>query len=176
MQNILAFLLIVLLSPVLLLTAFFVALFDGLPIIFTQDRIGKGKKVFTIYKFKTMKNDQITGLGRILRKTGLDELPQLFNILSGNMRFVGPRPLTQADIDRLEWNDVQFDARWQVHPGLTGLAQLVPVCDKNVSISNDLHYVQHKSALLDLRICLNSVLIPFIGKQRMKKILHKTEA
>lgn len=176
MQAILAFLALILTSPVLLTTALGVALFDGLPVIFVQERIGREKKIFTIYKFKTMKNGQVTMLGRVLRKTGLDELPQLLNILSGDMRFVGPRPLTQADIDRLEWNDPKFNARWQVPPGLTGLAQLSPVCDKNVSIENDLQYVRRKSTGLDLRICVNSMLIPFIGKQRMKKLLHKSEA
>jgi lipopolysaccharide/colanic/teichoic acid biosynthesis glycosyltransferase len=76
----------------------------------------------------------------------------------------------------LEWNDAIFDARWKVPPGLTGLAQLSPVCDKHVSMENDLQYVAQRSTLLDLRIGLHSALIPLIGKQRMKNLLHKPKA
>lgn len=173
MQRLLAFILLLLLLPILLLTALLVALFDGMPVIFTQERLGLNRQVFTIYKFRTMRKERITFLGRVLRKTGLDELPQLINILEGRMRFVGPRPLTQQDIERLEWTDACFDPRWSEVPGLTGMAQLSPVCDKDISLANDLYYVTHRSFSLDARIVFQSLLVPFIGKNKTKNLIHK---
>lgn len=92
--------------------------------------MGAGKRDFTILKLRTMKNNEITFIGKIFRRTGLDELPQLWNILFGQMSFVGPRPLTKADAERLGWNDQFHAVRWKVKPGLTGLAQLSPVCHR----------------------------------------------
>lgn len=176
MQRLFAFLLILLLMPVFLCTALLLALSDGLPVIFTQERIGRHRKPFTIYKFRTMKNGRVTLSGKLLRSTGLDELPQLINIVEGTMSFVGPRPLTTQDIDRLEWNDPSYDIRWQTTPGITGMGQLVAVCDKNVTFSNDAYYVEHRSMRLDLIVLRKSLLIPFIGKARVKQILRKTDA
>lgn len=173
MQRILAFILLLLLLPILLLTALTVALFDGLPIVFTQERIGLHRQAFTIYKFRTMRKEKITFLGRVLRKSGLDELPQLLNIVEGHMRFVGPRPLTQKDIERLEWTDACFDPRWRAVPGLTGMAQLSPVCDKDISLANDLYYIHHRTFSLDVRILFQSILVPFIGKNKTKDLIHK---
>ena len=76
-----------------------------------QKRIGKGKKGFTIYKFKTMEDNNISKTGKIIRKLGLDEIPQLLNIIKGDMTFVGPRPLTSFDINRLGWNTIKHNER-----------------------------------------------------------------
>lgn len=121
-----------------------------------------------------MHRDKITGIGRILRKTGIDELPQLFNIMKGEMNFVGPRPLTKADIIRLNWNDASKEIRWTVRPGITGMAQLVNVCDAQVSWNNDMQYIDTRSVTTDLKILGKSFLVPFIGKQKAKQIIHKS--
>ena len=168
MQRIIAFFLLIILSPLIMFTALIIALMEGLPIVFTQDRIGMNRKIFTIYKFRTMSKGQVTLIGKILRKTGIDELLQLVNIINGSMVFVGPRPLTQADIERLEWNKPSYDERWSVKPGITGMAQLVNICDKNVSLYNDLDYVKNRSIRLDMKILRRSILIPFVGKSKMK--------
>ena len=139
---------------------------------FTQERLGKNKTPFTIYKFRTMTNQEITVVGRILRKTGIDELPQLLNILIGQMSFVGPRPLTESDIVRLGWDKVYYQKRWSVNPGIVGLAQLTPVCHKKMSWFYDQLYLKKQSLFLDLKIIIAAALIPIVGKQTVKKWIH----
>lgn len=111
-----------------------------------------------------MKNNRITKEGKLIRKTGLDELPQLLNIIKGEMSFVGPRPLTDYDVNRLGWNIPKYEKRWNVKPGITGTAQLLKTCNTDLSIKNDLDYVLNKSFLLDVKIILKSTLVPFLGK------------
>ena len=145
--------------------------FSSLPkiqIIFKQTRIGQKKKEFTIYKFKTMEYNKITFIGKYLRKTGLDEIPQLINIIKNDMSFVGPRPLTKFDIDRLNWNSSECAERWNVKPGITGLAQLSDICNANLSLQNDLNYVKNKNIALDIKILFQSILIPIFGKRKIK--------
>jgi len=163
---IMSFFAIIILSPVFLITALIILIADGAPIIYKQKRVGKDANLFTIYKFRTMKNgtrvaatndlkesqNQIIACGGFLRKTSLDELPQLINILKGDMSFVGPRPLIPEEEDiyklRLE------QGVYAVRPGLTGLAQ-VNGRDK-VSIEEkvklDSEYVQNHSLTLDTKI------------------------
>ena len=109
----------------MILIAVCIFLEDRGPILFLQERIGLREIPFLIYKFRTMRDGKVTRVGRILRRTGLDELAQLFNILLGDMNIVGPRPLTKFDIDRLGWNQYKFVKRFSVKPGLTGLAQVI---------------------------------------------------
>ena len=116
-----------------------------------------------------MKNGEITTMGKVIRKLGIDELPQLWNIVLGDMNFVGPRPLTQFDIDRLEWNTTSHKIRWTVKPGITGMAQLSNICDKEVSWNNDLEYINHRSGSLDRKLILKSILIPIVGKAKQSK-------
>lgn len=139
---------------------------------FTQERLGKYKKPFTIYKFRTMTDQKITVIGKVLRKTGIDELPQLLNILIGQMSFVGPRPLTESDIIRLGWDRKYYEKRWSVNPGIVGLAQLTPVCHKKMSWFYDSLYLKNQSLFLDLKIIIAAALIPLVGKQRVKKWIH----
>tara|TARA_B100000497_G_C7553837_1_gene334512 strand:- start:344 stop:706 length:363 start_codon:yes stop_codon:yes gene_type:complete len=120
-----------------------------------------------------MKNGRITLLGRIFRKTGIDELPQLINILKGDMNFVGPRPLTKEDIVRLKWDGESQLRRWSVKPGITGMAQLVNVCDANVSWNADMEYISNRSVKLDLKIIWKSMLVPILGKSNVKQHIHK---
>ncbi len=159
-----ALLLLIMLLPFILIVSLLIYLSSGYPIFFKQERVGKAKRLFTIYKFRTMKHNRITREGSIIRKTGLDEIPQLGNIIKGEMNFVGPRPLTKNDINRLGWHEKKFESRWSVKPGITGIAQLSKVCNAELSIKNDLYYVSHKSFLLDIRLILKSTLVPIFGK------------
>jgi lipopolysaccharide/colanic/teichoic acid biosynthesis glycosyltransferase len=120
-----------------------------------------------------MKNGKVFFFGKILRKTGIDELPQLFNIIKGEMNFIGPRPLTNHDIERLSWNSSYHEIRWDTKPGLTGLAQLSPICNKKMSFYLDKYYAENKSIELDFKILYVSFLTLFIGKNKAKKILFK---
>lgn len=176
MQRFFALFLIIVLLPLFMVVALLITLGSGMPFVFKQERIGLHKAPFIIYKFRTMKNGKITNLGKILRKTGIDELFQLINIAIGTMNFVGPRPLTQADIQRLKWNDSSFKTRWDVKPGITGLAQLANVCDARVSWERDKYYIQNRSPKLDRKIILHSILIPFLGKSKVKGIIHNSQA
>ena len=129
---ILSLLAIVVLSPVLLITAFLVRSKLGSPVIFKQERPGKNEKIFTLYKFRTMTDEKdeegnllpdeirLTRFGKLLRSTSLDELPELFNILKGDMSIVGPRPLLVKYLPR--YNEHQKH-RHDVRPGFTGWAQ-----------------------------------------------------
>ena len=124
---------IVLLSPVILVVAILVKVKIGSPVFFRQERPGKDEKIFQLYKFRTMTNgkdkfgnllsdeERLTKFGNILRKTSLDELPELLNIFKGDMSFVGPRPLL---VRYLPYYKPEERARHSVRPGLTGLAQI----------------------------------------------------
>jgi lipopolysaccharide/colanic/teichoic acid biosynthesis glycosyltransferase len=173
MMRILAFILLILSLPfvILAMVVLFITTFES-P-LFLQERIGKNRTPFTIIKLRTMKNGQVTFVGRVLRKTGIDEIPQLINVVFGSMAIVGPRPLTISDIERLEWNTSNHDVRWSVKPGITGLAQFVTVCDKNASWNADMEYVRDKSSGNDLKIIFYSLLIPIMGKTKGKNKIKR---
>jgi lipopolysaccharide/colanic/teichoic acid biosynthesis glycosyltransferase len=165
-------LLLIILFPFLVLVGLFIAAIDGFPILFIQERIGLNKSRFYLYKFRTMNPDGVTPLGRFIRATGLDELPQLFNVLKGDMSFIGPRPLTEFDIVRLGWDSPEYDIRWSVPPGITGLAQFAPVCDKSLSCALDFHYISNRNLALDLKILLGSFAVIFLGKNSVKRLMR----
>ncbi|XDD50039.1 sugar transferase [Leptospira sp. WS92.C1] len=158
-------------SPILICVSVLVLIIDGYPIFFLQERIGLRKKPFRILKFRTMENGIITGLGFWLRKTGIDELPQIWNILIGDMSIVGPRPLTQDDIDRLGWNRKFYENRWSVLPGITGLAQLYCGMGARVSFCFERSYLNSKNMGLDIQIVLLTFVINVFGKSRVRMIL-----
>ena len=165
---IISLVLAVLLMPLLALLAVLVYIDLGSPALFRQQRPGLRGKPFTFYKFRTMNNrtdenglllsddGRLTGFGRCLRRTSLDELPQLFNVIRGDMSLVGPRPLLMEYLDL--YTDEQM-RRHAVKPGITGWAQ---VNGRNAitweeKFSLDLWYVDNRSFLLDLRIILLTV-------------------
>ncbi len=174
MQRICAIFLLLIVSPFLLFIMVLILLIEWKTPIFVQLRIGINKTNFRIYKLRTMKNGKITMLGVLLRKTAIDELPQLINIIKGDMNFVGPRPLTLADITRLNWNKNSHKKRWSVKPGITGMAQLINVCDPKLSWRKDMEYIESRSAKLDRSLLWQSILVPFIGKQQVKQHVHKS--
>lgn len=129
-------------SPAGLLIAIAILTEDGRLVLFRQDRLGERRRRFTILKFRSMTRDgRITRVGRHLRGTGLDELPQFINVLRGEMSAVGPRPLVEADVVRLGWTTSCCDFRWGVPPGLTGLAQVVGPRASRASLFLDRRYI-----------------------------------
>lgn len=163
---------LLLLSPLMLLIALLIRWDDAGPVLFTQQRLGHGKRPFRIYKFRTMRDGWITGVGGWLRATGLDELPQLVNMLRGDMSLIGPRPLTEADVLRLGWDDADHALRWSTRPGVIGLAQLYAGRGARLSWFLDASYVRERRLGLDLGIVAMSALISVIGKPRVRAWLR----
>jgi lipopolysaccharide/colanic/teichoic acid biosynthesis glycosyltransferase len=141
---------------------------DQGPPLFTQMRCGLRRRAFLIYKFRTMRNQQVTRVGRILRMSGLDETAQWLNVVLGDMSIVGPRPLTSADITRLGWDRQQLDKRFSVKPGITGLAQLYGGVGERWTRGIDRLYRARASMALDARIMLWSFVINVCGKRRVR--------
>ena len=163
-----ALLTLIALSPIFLIVAVLVRLKLGSPVIYAQRRPGKGAKPFVLYKFRTMTDERnsdgelmddsirLTRFGKSLRSTSLDEIPELFNILKGEMSFVGPRPLLMQYLPL--YNDFQR-RRHEVKPGLTGLAQ---VQGRNAisweeKFTLDIHYVDNLSFVADMRIIMLTI-------------------
>lgn len=173
---------LVVLAPLLLLIALAVATTSRGPVLYRQQRVGIGGRPFEIVKFRTMSVDaesraealfavrddgsgplhkvhddpRVTRIGRWLRHSSLDELPQLWNVLNGTMALVGPRPATPAEVARFAPRDHH---RHAVRPGVTGITQVSGRSDLDwgVAIDLDLHYVAHRSLWLDLRILLRTL-------------------
>ncbi|MEP7107455.1 MAG: sugar transferase [Ferruginibacter sp.] len=142
-------------------------------IFFEQDRIGKSKIVFKILKFRTLTDQIPTQTGQILRKTGLDELPQFINVLKGDMSIVGPRALTKSDIERLCWDDHYHATRWNIKPGITGFAQLYGGQHRKTSWFWDSYYISNYYILIDVGIIAASFLMNIFGKTRVRKIIFQ---
>ena len=163
---------LIVLSPLLLITYILVIVFLGRPGIFKQERPGKNEKIFKLYKFRTMtdakdKNGKLlsddkrlTRFGKVLRATSLDELPELVNILKGDMSFVGPRPLL---VEYLPYYTDKERHRHDVRPGLTGLAQVkgrnLVAWDKRLRM--DVQYVKNMSLWQDIKILFATLVVVF---------------
>ncbi len=138
----------------------------GRPIFYRQERVGLHGRRFWIYKFRTMENgDDVTRTGRFLRRTHIDELPQLWNILKGEMSMVGPRPERPEYVERFEKEIPNYALRHSVKPGLAGLAIVqkgyeTTAEDALVKLPYDLYYVEHQSLTFDLSILLKTLLRP----------------
>ena len=181
-----SFLIIVILVPVLFLTMISILTFNGRPIIFKQIRVGKNGIKFTIYKFRSMKfskshdsigniegseavldarkrfkvtsiNDKrITKIGKFIRASHIDELPQLFNVLKGDMSLVGPRPDVPAQI--ADYKKKDWDKRISVLPGITGFSQVKVTNSNEDRTQKDLFYIHNISFLFDLEILLMTII------------------
>jgi lipopolysaccharide/colanic/teichoic acid biosynthesis glycosyltransferase len=156
-------------SPAMAIIAATIVLDDGGPVLFRQERLGRGRRPFTILKFRSMQDGRVTRVGRILRATGLDELPQFVNILRGDMSAVGPRPLTEDDVLRLGWTEPRCDFRWQALPGLTGLAQLAGARSGRLSLTLDRCYLMRRSLWFDTRLVAASFAVNLLGKARVRQ-------
>lgn len=146
------------------------------PVFFKQHRIGKNKRAFQILKFQTMVNNVPTPTGLLLRKTGMDEWPQFLNVLKGDMSIVGPRALTQFDIERLGWNDEYHTQRWNVLPGITGFAQLYGGQHKKTSWFWDMYYIRHQNVVVDIVVIGISFLMNLLGKTRVRQIVFNKKS
>lgn len=159
---------IVILSPIILITALLVRIKLGSPVIFCQKRPGKDEKIFSMYKFRSMTDEKdengnllpddvrLTQFGKKLRATSLDELPELFNILKGDMSIVGPRPLMAR---YLEYYNDEERLRHKVRPGLTGYAQVHG--RNNVSwderMKQDVYYTKNISIQMDIKVIIDTI-------------------
>ena len=185
---IVSLLMLIILLPLFIVIVVAIRLSSKGQAIFKQQRTGKDGKPFTFYKFRTMKEDvdpfgpspksgmdaRLTKTGKFLREYSLDELPQLFNILKGNMSFVGPRPLYISQIQ--EWNERQ-KKRLLVKPGLTGLAQVSGRGEltKEEKLELDVQYVETAGFFVDIKIILKTIVSVFGRKGIYEKKYSQTE-
>ena len=181
----LAFICLVLFSPLFLVCYIGIRREDGCPVIFSQERIGRGGKPFMILKFRTMKEEaekdgvpqlaekedsRLTPFGGWLRKHHLDELPQLWNVLRGDMAFIGPRPERRYFIDKIMEHDPRYELLYQIRPGVTSYATLyngyTDTMEKMLRrLELDLYYLEHRSWWLDTKILFNTFLNIAFGKK-----------
>ena len=177
-EKALALLLLVLTAPVMLVAVLLVKLTSRGPALYTQTRVGRGGVPFTLYKLRTMVHNcerltgpcwsppgdrRVTAVGRFLRRTHLDEVPQLWNVLRGEMSLVGPRPERPEFVPHLDREIPRYRERLAVRPGLTGLAQLWLPPDTDLAsvrrkLTYDLFYLRHRGPWLDLRLLVATVL------------------
>lgn len=177
MDIVLSLLAIVISSPIMLIIAIAIKAYDKGPVFYTQERLTRDRESFQIIKFRSMKmdsentgaqlakkdDDRITPVGRIIRRTHLDELPQIFNILKGEMSFVGPRPEREVIAEKYEEVVPEFRFRLKVKAGLTGYAQVYGKYNTTPydKLKLDLTYIENYSAWLDLKLMLMTVKIMF---------------
>lgn len=176
MDVLISLLLLIPAAPVMLLSALIIRLESPGPVIYTQKRVGLNEKEFTVYKFRSMRQDaekngavwaskddaRVTHFGKFIRKVRIDELPQIWNILRGDMSFIGPRPERMEFVTQLKKSIPYYSLRHTVKPGLTGWAQ---VCypygaseeDARNKLEYDLYYIKNMSILLDFKIILKTV-------------------
>lgn len=175
--------LLALTAPVMLIAALAIAFESGWPVIYRQVRVGQGGRTFEVLKFRSMRldaeadgkprwagsdDDRITRVGRFIRKTRIDELPQIFNVLKGDMSFVGPRPERPFFVDQLTNQIPFYAARHSVKPGITGWAQVryaygASVDDAVQKLQYDLYYVKNHTLFLDLLVLLQTVRVVLTG-------------
>ncbi|MCI0529833.1 MAG: TIGR03013 family PEP-CTERM/XrtA system glycosyltransferase [Nitrospira sp.] len=171
-------------SPIFLLLALLIKLTSPGPVFYRQERVGEDGRIFTLYKFRSMRVDaeevtgpvwaedwdpRVTPIGRIMRKLRLDELPQMFNVLKGEMSFVGPRPERPAFVQKLRELIPYYDLRFSVKPGITGWAQILyhyggTVEGSQEKLQYELYYIKNMSLVLDLFIMLQTVKVVLFQK------------
>jgi exopolysaccharide biosynthesis polyprenyl glycosylphosphotransferase len=181
-----ALLLILLAAPLLPLIAIAIKLESAGPVLFRQVRVGLHGKTFVIYKFRSMRQDaelesgpawagesdpRVTVLGRLLRAFRLDELPQAFNVLKGDMSMVGPRPERPCFVNVLAQEIPFYNLRHYLKPGITGWAQVMfqygaSVQDSYEKLQYDFYYAKHKSLRCDAEILLRTIVVVLLGRGR----------
>ncbi|MCJ7615281.1 MAG: TIGR03013 family PEP-CTERM/XrtA system glycosyltransferase [Desulfobacterales bacterium] len=181
---ILSIILLVILVPVIIITVVLIKIDSRGPVFFSQERVGKDKKLYKIYKFRSMVTDaekqsgptwadendnRITRIGRFIRKWRIDEIPQLWNVLKGDMSFVGPRPERDFFVKKLEGIIPYYRERFTVKPGISGWAQVsygygASVKDAVEKLNYDLFYIKNLSTLMDLMIILRTIKTVLFGK------------
>ena len=177
---IISFIALILLSPLFLIISILIKVVDRGKVLYKQTRTGLNGKEFKIYKFRTMKDGKITKLGSFLRSTSLDEIPQFYNVLKGDMSIVGPRPWIPEYYER--FNEKQKN-RNNIKPGLVGLAQIngrkeLDILDK---INYDLSYIEKLSFIEDIKILIKSFKVIIkkesinVGKGYIQNELNKLE-
>ena len=159
-------------GPVMMAVALAILADDGAPVFFRQTRLGRDRRPFDILKFRSMRDGRVTRVGRVLRATGLDELPPFRNILRGDLSAVGPRPVTADDARRFGWLDARGDVRWRLTPGLTGLAQLAARSPRE-SLVLDRYYARRRSLALDCRLVAMSFVVNVVGKVRARRLFFR---
>ena len=151
--------------PIMIIISLIILIFDGRPIFFLQKRSGLNGRIFILYKFRTMKNTnskndrtRVTKLGKVLRNFKLDELPQLFNMLIGDLNLIGPRPLLP---EYNKYYNKKQKVRLSINPGITGWAQINE--KRNTTwkkrLELDIWYIENKTLLLDLKIIIKTILM-----------------
>ena len=176
--------LLVVTAPIMAVTTLAILLTMGRPVFYKQQRVGERGQVFTIRKFRSMRNDaekdgkavwamtdddRITPVGRVIRLLRIDELPQIFNVFRGDMSFVGPRPERPEFVSDLAEQIPYYDARHSIKPGITGWAQVryaygASVEDARQKLQYDLYYVKNHTLFLDIMIMLDTVQVVLFGK------------
>jgi len=179
-----AAILLVLALPVMLVTAVLIVLEDGFPTLYRQERVGRSGRMFNVIKFRSMRrdaeadgkprwattnDDRTTRVGRVIRKLRIDELPQLYSVLIGEMSMVGPRPERAFFVDQLTKEIPFYAVRHSIKPGVTGWAQVryhygASIDDAAQKLQYDLYYVKNHSLLLDLVVLFETVGVVLGGK------------
>ena len=175
---------LILFSPLVIVTAILIKIDSPGPVLFSQERVGKNKEPYMLYKFRSMVEDaekqsgpvwasdndkRTTRVGRIIRKWRIDEIPQLWNVLKGDMSFVGPRPEREFFVQQLEEIIPYYGERFSVKPGITGWAQVcygygASVDDTVEKVNYDLFYIKNMSSFMDMMIILRTIKIVLFGK------------
>lgn len=170
--------------PFMIVTAILIVLEDGAPVFYAQERVGLGGRTFRVIKFRSMRrdaekdgkprwassnDDRVTRVGRVIRKLRIDELPQLFNVLSGDMSLVGPRPERPYFVDQLTQQIPFYAVRHCVKPGVTGWAQVryqygASVDDAAEKLQYDLYYVKNHTLVLDTLVLFETVRVVLTGE------------
>jgi exopolysaccharide biosynthesis polyprenyl glycosylphosphotransferase len=172
------------LSPLFLVAAVAIKLDSKGPVFFKQARVGENGEIYTVFKFRSMREDaealsgpvwaeeddpRITKVGRIIRKLRIDELPQLWNVIKGDMSFVGPRPERPFFVEQLKKKVPYYNERFSVKPGVTGWAQVMygygaTEEDALQKLKYDLYYIKNMSLLMDLVVIFHTVKIVLLGR------------
>ncbi|MFH1847870.1 MAG: sugar transferase [Candidatus Omnitrophota bacterium] len=178
------------LLPILILVAVWIKCISRGPLFYTQVRVGKDGKPFTVYKFRTMhhnaeettgpmwakkKDSRLIKGGKFLKDTHLDEVPQFFNVLKGDMHVVGPRPERPAFVDQFSETIPDYWQRTRVKPGIAGLSQITYDYDKSLDdvkrkLSKDIEYIENRTVLLDIKILFNTFLVVVTGRLQPIKL------